>query len=56
MIYPVTWFDCGGTTHVSGLGHAVIYEALCFDVAPGWMNGAPMETWTRSFRFASLVC
>ena len=34
----------------------VIYEALCFDVAQGQMNGAPNETRTPSCRFASLVC
>ena len=34
----------------------VIYEALCFDVAQGQMNGAPNETRTHSCRFASLVC
>ena len=31
----------------------VIYEALCFDVAQGWLNGAPNETRTHSCRFAS---
>ena len=31
----------------------VIYEALCFDVAQGQMNGAPNET--RSKRVRSLV-
>ena len=34
----------------------VIYEALCFDVAQGQMNGAPNETRTHSCRFASLTC
>ena len=34
----------------------VIYEALCFDVAQGQMNGAPNETWTHSCRFTSLAC
>ena len=34
----------------------LIYEALCFDVAQGQMNGAPNETRTHSCRFASLVC
>ena len=34
----------------------VIYEALCFDVAQGRMNGAPNETRTHSCRFASQVC
>ena len=34
----------------------VIYEALCFDVAQGQMNGAPNETRTHSCRFASLAC
>ena len=34
----------------------VIYEALCFDVAQGRMNGAPNETRTHSCRFASLAC
>ena len=34
----------------------VIYEALCFDVAQGQMNGAPDETWTHSCRFTSLAC
>ena len=34
----------------------VIYEALCFDVAQGQMNGAPNETRTHSCRFASQVC
>ena len=31
----------------------VIYEALCFDVAQGRVNGAPNETRTHSCRFAS---
>ena len=31
----------------------VIYEALCFDVAQGRMNGAPNETRTHSCRFAN---
>ena len=31
----------------------VIYVALCFDVAQGQMNGAPIETRTHSCRFAS---
>ena len=34
----------------------VIYEALCFDVAQGQMNGTPNETRTHLCRFASLVC
>ena len=34
----------------------VIYEALCFDVAQGRMNGAPNETRTHLCRFASLAC
>ena len=33
----------------------VIYEALCFDVAQGKMNGAPNKTRTHSCRCASLV-
>ena len=37
-------------------GRVVIYEALCFDVAQSQMNGAPNETRTHSWRFASLVC
>ena len=36
--------------------HIVIYEALCFDVAQGRMNGAPNETRTHSCRFASQAC
>ena len=31
----------------------VIYEAICFDVAHGRMNGAPNENRTHSGRFAS---
>ena len=34
----------------------VIYEALCFDVAQGQMNGAPNENRTHSCRFASQAC
>ena len=34
----------------------VIYEALCFDVAQGRMNGAPNETRTHSAGFASHAC
>ena len=34
----------------------VIYEALCFDVTQGQMNGAHNETRTHWCRFASLVC
>ena len=34
----------------------VIYEALCFDVAQGRMNGVPNETRTHSCRCASLAC
>ena len=33
----------------------IIYEALCFDVAQGQMNGATNETQTHSSRFASLA-
>ena len=33
----------------------VIYEALCFDVAQGRMNGAPNETRTHSCRFATIA-
>ena len=36
--------------------HIVIYKAFCFDVAQGRMNGAPNETQTHSYRFASLAC
>ena len=36
--------------------YIVIYKALCFDVAQGRMNGAPNETRTHSYRFASLAC
>ena len=38
------------------LKEVIIYEALCFYVAQGWINGAPNETWTQSRRFASIVC
>ena len=34
----------------------VIYEALCFDVAQGRLNGAPNETRTHSYRFACQAC
>ena len=34
----------------------VIYKALCFDVAQGRMNGAPIETRTHPCRSASLAC
>ena len=34
----------------------VIYEALCFDVAQGRMNGAPNETRTHLCRFARPAC
>ena len=34
----------------------VIYEALCFDVAQGRMNGVPNETRTHSCWFDSLAC
>ena len=34
----------------------VIYEALCFDVARGQMNGAPNETRAHSYRFARQAC
>ena len=34
----------------------VIYEALCFDVAQGRLNGAPNETRNHSCRFASQAC
>ena len=33
-----------------------IYEALCFDVAQGQMNGAPNEIRTHLCRFASQAC
>ena len=36
--------------------YIVIYEALCFDVAQGRMNGTPNETRTHSCRFASQAC
>ena len=34
----------------------VIYKAFCLDVAQGHTNGAPNETRTHSWRFASLAC
>ena len=34
----------------------VIYEALCFDVAQGRLNGAPNETRTHSCRLACQAC
>ena len=34
----------------------VMYEALCFDVAQGRMNGALNETRTHSCWFASQAC
>ena len=33
-----------------------IYEALCLDLALGWINGAPNETRTHLCRFANLIC
>ena len=36
------------------LKHIIIYEALCFDVVQGQLNGAPNETRTPSCRFAFL--
>ena len=33
-----------------------IYEAISFDVAQGWMNGAPNETRTHSWSFSNLGC
>ena len=47
---------CKITTTSDTYIYIVIYKALCFDVALGWMNGAPNETWTHSCRFASLAC
>ena len=38
------------------LHHSWIYEALCFDVAQGRLNGAPNETRTHSCRFATQDC
>ena len=49
-------FVCGLPIFINGTVRVVIYEALCFDVAPGQMNGAPNETRTHSCRFASLIC
>ena len=34
----------------------VIYKAFCLDVAQGRMNGAPNETRTHTYRFASQAC
>ena len=34
----------------------IIYEALYFDAAQGRMNGAPNETRTHSWWFASQAC
>ena len=34
----------------------VIYEALCFDVAQGRMNGVPNDNQNHSCRFASQAC
>ena len=48
----VTFFDKELATTMN----VVIYEALCFDVAQGQMNGAPNETRTHSCRFSSLTC
>ena len=39
-----------------GYEYIVIFEALCFDVAQGRMNGAPNETRIHSCRFASQAC
>ena len=48
-------FDAGKLRSVGSL-NAVIYEALCFDVAQGRMNRAPNETRTHSCRFTSQAC
>ena len=34
----------------------VLYEALCFDVAQGRINGALNKTRTHSCRFTSIAC
>ena len=52
------WEKAGRTGNQAGGGmdNIVIYEALCFDVAQGRMNGAPNETRTHSCRFSSQAC
>ena len=54
----ILWFWCSPKVKSISLSltEVLIYEALCFDVAQGQMNGAPNETRTHSCRFASLVC
>ena len=49
------WFS-SFSTHTHTHTHILIYKALCFDMAQGRMNGAPIETRTHSCRFASLAC
>ena len=46
----------GSQKNFHGIKYIVIYEALCFNVAQGRMNGAPNETRTHSCRFASQAC
>ena len=46
------WDQCS----LASSNYIVIYEALCFDIAQGRMNGAPNETRTHSCRFASQAC
>ena len=61
LIYIFLWCytGCGrNNTHIklSPVYSTVIYEALCFDVAQGRLNGAPNETQTHSCWFASQAC
>ena len=36
-----------GTSQSDDVSTVVIYEALCFDIAQGQMNGAPNETMSQ---------
>ena len=56
MSYPGHLLWIGVLNYSKHAVGVVIYEALCFDVAQGRMNGAPNETRTHSCRFASLAC
>ena len=46
---------CWRLLHIIYVLLNVIYEALCFDAAQGWMNGAPNETRNHSCRLLTIT-
>ena len=54
--FVVTTFGICTCSTKGKLRILAIYKVLCFDMAQGWMNGAPNDARTHSCRFARRAC